>query len=153
MNYSLLDSGSGDADPCPWGDGCIVLTGHQLSVAEKSWLGRQIVSKRSTPLMLAMRYGLQRKVLCKYGLYVKNGRRLCSAQGKPRSLDDIAERKVQTQLSQNANITTRGFNQFINEGCRDTVVRRNNAALGTILSPVLSKSTLKRYRRRLRMRQ
>lgn len=152
MNHIIVQTADED-DPCPWGDSRVVLTGSELSVSEKSWLGRQIVTKKASPIMLAMRYGLQRKAICKYGLFVRKGRRLCSVQGKPRILDDIAERRVKSLVSEIQNISTQRFNEFIIDASRDTAARRRDTSSGAMVCPNLSRSSFARYRRRLRVRE
>lgn len=139
-----------DSDPCPWGEGLVCLDGRQLAVTEKRWLGRQIVARICSPKQLCRLYGLNRKLMNKYGSSMRKGRRLCEHGGRPRLLDEIAEAHVRNQLLGLGHVSNTLFNHLINEAYVDTVRRRSDSPNYDVLPP-LSPRSLKRYRLKLQM--
>ena len=138
---------------CPWANDHINLKGSCLSLAEKRWLGGQIVDNVCSSRALEKRFGISRRCLRNYADRIKTGREFYFKSGRPPLLDQQSMHDLQSFTREPPPPSRREIvEQLVQERIRTIHRRSSNDAEeledeeenGSV-PPTISRSSVKRY--------
>ena len=133
-----------DEDVDPWNGSHADLSSNKLTETEKLWLGREVASRRQTPISLAKRFNLKRNTIQWYGRLVKKGKKPRSSSGRPRKIDNIGLENICSFKKDESDEHLNCLKRQIRLEAKETHERSNSA--GNQLDYIkISKRTVGRY--------
>jgi len=123
-----------------------VWDGQVLDSRSKTWLGKLVADNRDAAAHLAIRYGLNRKLITSFAKRIRRGHIIRNKGGRPTCLDNESINGLQNIIAQNDILLGGDFKEILLHEHKETVLRRVfNVNYDDIAD--MSDRSLKRYKR------